>query len=374
MKLILLALALGVLVVVLIVLALKRWTSPRTLARVDASLSTAENARAMGARYASKRPGRALAIGIVEGGNSDVVTVGSAPGGSTINGGTVFELGSVTKAFTGLLLAEMVVRGEVHLDWRLADVLRAAALSAAAADITLLQLATHTSGLPRIPPDLSDGEDKEDPYAHYTRERLLGSLESIEVAPSSTSDYSNYGVGLLGEALAIHSGMGYAELLRQRVLDPLGLSSASVGEPSDELIQGFMGKKPTPPWTLPSLAGAGGLRLSMDDLTSFLRAMISPPNGWRPILDLAWMPHFRDDESGSHVGLCWQIEGKGDDQLIWHNGSTFGATSFVGIRPAADVGVAAVQNQSELMGMLLGNPCAAEAIGRSLLRRNESRP
>jgi CubicO group peptidase (beta-lactamase class C family) len=368
-----------VVVIVLIVIALaivggivwlRQSTSNRSFEDIEPGASMAANVGALAAKFAAKYPERACALGVFDGVQAITDTRGQeAPGGRSASADTEFEIGSVTKAFTGLLLADMVVKEELTLQTTLGELLPEQPLSASVQGVTLLQLSTHTSGLPRLPPDISDGEDKADPYAHYTRERLLASLETLEIAPSATSDYSNYGVGLLGEVLAIHQATTYPELLAERVLIPFDLKSASFKvlgeEKAERLIDGYMSGELTPHWRLPSLAGAGGLRMSMNDLITFLGALRSPPEGWEAACALMWKEHHSDP--AARVGLCWQIAGTLSDPIYWHNGSTFGASSFVAVRPSKDRAVAGLQNMSELLGMMVGNAAAVEVMGWALI-------
>ena len=370
MKIAAIVLVVIVLALVGAVVALRKSTSNQALGDVDPAASIATNVETLTAEFGKSHPDRACVVGVFDGVHKILHARGQeAPGGRIVGSDTEFEIGSATKVFTGLMLADMVVKGEVALQTTLAELLPGVSLSASAQRVTLLQLSTHTSGLPRLPSDLSEGEDKTDPYAHYTRERLLASLETLEVAPSATSQYSNYGVGLLGEALAIHQGTTYPELLAERVLVPFGLESASFkvagAEKPERLTDGYMSGELTPHWSLPSLAGAGGLRMSMDDLLKLLGALRSPPEDWKAACELMWKEHHSD--AGARVGLCWQIAGTLSDPIYWHNGSTFGASSFIAVRPSKSRAVAGLQNMSELVGMMLGNSASVEVMGWALV-------
>ncbi len=351
----------------------RRLTSRKALARIDRAQSWRENAERICARYGKGAPDRALVIGWLEGSERGVCAVGDHPSGGLVDGSTPFEIGSVTKTLTAWLLADAITREELLLDTTLGDVLGRLRLSPSVARITLQELATHTSGLPRLPPGIQKSSDKNDPYAHYNHEDLFASLEEIEVTPTASASYSNYGVGLLGEVLAVHQGTTYRELIESRLFSPMGLRSASIRV--DEVcapvepVQGFMLGKRASHWTMPSLAGAGGVRLSMDDLLTFLSAHLSPPEDRRGLRDRLWKEQHRDPLTT--LGLCWHIDGTPEDPIYWHNGSTYGATCFVAVRPQTNRAVAVLQNQSEMIGMMLGNDSAPDAIGWALIRSDE---
>ncbi len=150
--------------------------------------------------------------------------------GEPVNPDTAFEVGSITKTFTALLFAEMAARGELAysdpIDAHLPAGHRPAVLHGG--PVTLLHLATHTSGLPRLPPGMllnALPAWSTNPYGGYSGEHLLRALARtrIRARPGSRVRYSNYGVGVLGRLLADTAGMGYPQLLNQRVCAPLGL-------------------------------------------------------------------------------------------------------------------------------------------------------
>jgi CubicO group peptidase (beta-lactamase class C family) len=202
------------------------------------------------------------------------------------DGGTVFEIGSITKVFTAALLAEMVGRGEVRLDQPVAELLPPGVRvpSYRGRAITLAHLAEHTAALPRLPGNLwATATDMKDPYHDYQVAHLYEYLggASIGFPPGTGVAYSNLGAGLLGHALALRAGMPFEDLLAERVLRPLGLADTAITLSADQaarLTPGHTGKgEPTPNWDMPSLAGAGALRSTAAEMLTFLRANLDPP-------------------------------------------------------------------------------------------------
>ena len=270
-----------------------------------------------------------------------------------ITADTQFEIGSITKVFTALLLAESERAGKVSRDDPVTKYLKVATDHEGLArleEITLLMLATHTSGLPRLPPGFVPA-DMRDPYADLTQEKLLAALAKSAgtvKAPAEYS-YSNYGAAVLGQALAAAWGQSYAEALRQHVLDPLGLPQTALGVPGAaapaEFAPGHDEKgAPVPHWTCDAIAPAGALRSSAREMARFLQACLglratplaaslaATERPQRPLVGLV----------GS-IGLGWHLTGD-QSPIIWHNGGTGGFRSFIGFEPKAKRGVVVLVN------------------------------
>src|SRR5271155_2047065 len=174
-----------------------------------------------------------IVIGVIEPAGRRVVAYGSLEKGDKrpLDGDTIFEIGSVTKVFTSLLLADMVQRGEVALTDPVAKYLPPGVKmpERSGRQITLQDLATHTSGLPRLPPNLAP-KDPANPYADYTVEPLYQFLSSYQLTRDigSKYEYSNLGGGLLGHVLARRAGLDYEALVRSRICEPLGMKSTAI--------------------------------------------------------------------------------------------------------------------------------------------------
>lgn len=253
-----------------------------------------------------------------------------------------WEIGSVTKLFTSLLLAQMALAGDVRMDTRIPELLPpGTALGAGVAGITLENLACHRAGLPRLPPGLMarsfSRRAMTDPYVDVDAERLVGGLAATTVRGTpgqAPVRYSNYGAGLLGHLLGLAAGVGYEEALTRRVLAPMGLASTSFDD--EGLHQGRYRRKPVTPWHLGAMAGAGGLRSTATDLLSFLEAVRDGSGPLADSIDETLRP--RVDRGRVRVGLGWFVLGSGD--LLMHNGGTLGARTEV--RVEAHTGTAVV--------------------------------
>ncbi len=294
---------------------------------------------------------QAVVAGVVRDG--ETVCRGWAADGPAPDATTLFEIGSVTKVFTGVLLADMHLRGEVSLDDPLSLYLPEPRPAWRHREPTLRELATHQSGLPNTPRTLHRRElahhlgwRESDPWADVTGEdyRRLVTRESPRRAPGTGFRYSSMAVGLLGDALARRAGRTYEELLTERVLQPLGMTSTSVTVPPERahrLLGGHSSRgHPRPP--LADLLPAGGsLRSDAADVTRFLTACLAPPEG--PVgaaLRFAQQHHVRVRKR-FEMGLCWIVlTYRRGLRVVWHNGGTWGFTSFAGFAP--ERGTAAV--------------------------------
>ena len=197
------------------------------------------------------------------------------------NADTVFEIGSITKVFTSLLLADMIERGEVRPDTPVADLLPKTVRvpSRNGRQITLLDLSMQISGLPRIPSNMTPA-DAANPFADYTPQKLYDFLAgyTLKRDPGEQYEYSNLGAGLLGYALALKAGMSYEQLVRRRILEPLGMTNTGITLTADQkarLAQGYnMSVNPAKNWDFDALAGCGALRSTASDMLTFEAAAI----------------------------------------------------------------------------------------------------
>jgi D-alanyl-D-alanine-carboxypeptidase/D-alanyl-D-alanine-endopeptidase len=293
-----------------------------------------------------------IVIGVLDaGGTRRVITIGDAP----YNGRTLFEIGSITKVFTGILLAEMAERGEVRLEQPVAELLPGHVVvpSRNGRQIRLVDLSTHSSGLPRMPDNFNPG-DAGNPYVDYTVARLYDFLRRHELRRhiGVEFEYSNVGVGLLGHALARRAGTSYEALVTARILEPLGMTSTKITlSPADvaRLAPGHNARgRQVPNWDLAeAFAGAGALRSNVDDMLAFLAANLTPPEG--PTLGRAIRSaqtgHFKGAD-GRKGGLGWGLSLlKGERNVLTHAGGTGGYLTFVAVDPERRLGVVVLSNQ-----------------------------
>ena len=254
-----------------------------------------------------------------------------------LNKDSVFEIMSITKVFTALLLADMVHRGEVAFHDPVAQYLPAT-LHQNSTAITLLDLATYTSGLPNMPGNLPpDWWSSPDPMGAYTEAKLYEFLASYvpKYEPGKHYEYANLSFGLLGIALARRAGKTYEQLLIDRVCKPLGLSHTRIDlTPAmrRRVVQGHdLLMKETQLWNWPAMPGAGCVRSTARDLTAFVRA--SMQIGSSPLRHaMKTMTEVRRPTSlaGTSAALGWYITAAGNEQIAWKSGLSAGCSTFIG--------------------------------------------
>ena len=299
-----------------------------------------------------------IVIGVVDSSGVRYFAYGATAvaGGAPVDERTVYEIGSITKVFTGVLLADLAVHGEVGLDDQvrryLPDSVRVPGTDSQ--PITLRLLSAQRSGLPRMPLNFAP-RDPENPYVDYDAARLFAFLDGYRLsrAPGAAYEYSNLGVGLLGVALARQGGTSYEALIRRRVVDPLGMPSTMITLSDDarsRLALGSADGQPAANWDFDALAGAGALRSTAQDMTVFLAAAMGLRH--TPLdsaFHLAAEPQFDAGPGGAmRIGLGWHVrEGEAGSRIVWHNGGTGGYHSWAGYDPARRVGAVVLANSTE---------------------------
>ena len=244
---------------------------------------------------------------------------------------TIFELGSIGKVFTSLLLADMVEKREVALDDPVKKYLPASVRvpSRGGREITLRHLATHASGLPRdsVYVDLSGDIS---PYTGYAPGDLYAFLGGYQLSrePGSQVEYSNVGMGLLGHALELRAGMSYEDLLRRRILEPLGMTNTGVTLSAEQDSRRATGHNPrllpVPTWTGGVIAPAGGVSSTSADMLKFGAAVLDPKSPLKAAFARMTSVKIPLEERDSYQVLGWGMFKYGGNDLLGHSGGTFG--------------------------------------------------
>lgn len=299
---------------------------------------------------------------------------------------TVFEIGSISKTFTGILLAKKIENGELELDDRIAELLPEGwSLSESAREITLRHCTTHTSGIPRLPANLLNfsGVFRNlfggDPYRDYSEEQFRDALATVdlEFEPGTDRSYSNFAVGLLGFVLATQNGTDYETLVTSEICQPLGMQNTVIT--GDEWLHENMPAKyrsalklgpasfalESDEWLLPNhLAGAGGIRSTGRDMMTFLKANMGLiPTSFDAAIRRSHQELFQE-RVGRAMGMNWvrSYEGNISQNIIWHNGGTGGFKTYLGFTEDHQFGVFALSNTAVDVDAL------AEGILKALVR------
>jgi D-alanyl-D-alanine-carboxypeptidase/D-alanyl-D-alanine-endopeptidase len=288
-----------------------------------------------------------LVFGVVDGDNSAVVAFGTLDDGKAPDGDTVYEIGSITKTFTATLLAQAVLAGRVTLDTPVAQLLPGFKIpSRGDKEITLGELGTQHSALPRLPSNLLP-KDGADPYADYDAAKLKAFLAGYELPrdPGADYEYSNLGFGLLGYALAQSEHTSWDALTSEKLLKPLGMTMsgtvlsdamrARLASGHDSLGNAMKN------WDFDAMAGAGAIRSTANDMLRYLKANMGiDPSPLAAAMRLAQAP-LSDVSKTNRIGLAWMTSRTG---IIWHNGQTGGYRSYLGFTADRQHGVVILSN------------------------------
>jgi serine-type D-Ala-D-Ala carboxypeptidase/endopeptidase len=311
-------------------------------------------------RIDKEKQGVGIVVGVIDAKGRRVVAYGSLEKGDNrpLDGDTLFEIGSITKVFTALLLTDMAQRGEVKLHDPIAKYVPDSAKipQRDGRQITLVDLATHTSGLPRMPANFHP-KDPANPFIDYTEEQLYTFLSSYELTRDVGVKfvYSNLGFGLLGQGLARRAGTDYETLVETRICEPLGMKSTRITltpEMEHRFAAGHSADLVTVSrWDLPSLAGAGALRSSTNDLLNFLAATMGYTHTTlAPAMKTMLSIQRPTGQAFIDSALGWAVDTRGGSEIIWKNGGTGGYRTFIGYSPRTGVGIVALSNASTEFG------------------------
>lgn len=317
-------------------------------------------------------------MGIVAGmyreGEARVWGFGETARGSGVvpDGDTVYEIGSISKTFTAVLLADRIGQGSMAEEAPVQQFLPASVQMPVAEGqpITLQHLATHTSGLPRLP-DNMPSRDRLDPYVGYTADGLHAFLRNhrLRRVPGQF-EYSNLGFGLLGHAITLDAGLGYDALVQGRICRPLGMHDTAVAlapQARQRLARPYDAQlREVRNWDLAVLAGAGGLKSTANDLLKYIGAhAVNREGELGRALHLTHARRFTHGD-GKGQGLGWRTSR--DDRIIFHGGSTGGYRAWLAVVPSRALGVVVLANSrdpriytlgDQLLHLLMGRPAPA---------------
>ena len=293
-----------------------------------------------------------IVVGLINDQGSKVISYGKLS--RELDGNTVFEIGSITKVFTALLLVDMVERGEVNLTDPIAKFLPPSVKvpTKDGKEITLLHLATHTSGLPRMPNNFAP-KDEDNPYADYTVEQMYQFLSNYTLTRDigAEYEYSNFGAGLLGHILALKAGTDYETLVLTRICEPLKMNSTRIKlspELQARLTTGHdWAGNAVKNWDILTLAGAGALRSTANDMLKFVATNLELSES---VLSSAMQKtHLAQNQTSMpdlEIGMGWHVLKKHGTEILWHNGGTGGYRSFIGFDKKKRLGVVVLSNSA----------------------------
>ena len=327
-----------------------------TFAQQYSNKELEDKVRALAQPYVDAEVINCAAIGIIDGEDRLTLSVGqfSKKDATKADENTIFEIGSVSKVFTGVLLADAIERGLVTADQPAGDLLpdgikMPVSPKKPEREITLLHLSTHLSGLPRMPSNIENSDFK-NPYVNYGSKEMFEFLDSHELSrkPGIAEEYSNLGVGLLGVLMSRKQKMDYPDLLKSRVTEPLEMSDTSTSVTADKM------KRLAPPndgscnpssnWDFDAMAGAGAIRSTVSDMLKFATAnLAAPENEVGKAIERAFTQQRKPKGLGSSpMGFGWMINPGSETR--WHNGQTAGYHSIMFINRKDNRAVVVLSN------------------------------
>ena len=320
------------------------------------------------APFMEQGKGIGLAVAVISGSNSTVMTFGRASlfSDQPLPSDTLFEIGSITKTFTALALAQEIQRGNLSLDDPIQGLMPAGLqLPKEARPITLKHLTTHTSGFPSLPDNMSYWHGFRrtmaggNPYDDYSEAQFLEAIRTVDLdfKPGTKIEYSNFGMDVLGYLLSAKAGTDYEAYIKREVCEPLGLHDTTVTLTQDQagrFAQGYAWAKrkdavlqvaDSDPWDLPNyLAGSGALRSTVADMLKYLEMNMHPVGSLGGAIRACHSELFHEKD-GFAIGMNWvRSPSKSLGTVIWHNGEMGGASSYLGFTEDGRAGVVILSN------------------------------
>jgi CubicO group peptidase (beta-lactamase class C family) len=326
--------------------------------------------RALLKRRVEARKYIGVVVGVIDGDRQSIISYGTfgANDRRAVGPDTLFEIGSVTKVFTSLLLADAVSTGAAKLEDPVSAYLPAHVKvpTRSGDQVTLLELATHSSGLPSLPINFTP-KDMSNPYLGYTTDALFTGLSKSTFRSATPSwEYSNFGTALLGHGLAHKAGMSFEALVKKKITGPLAMTDTSIQLRPDQKARLAIGHDEelaiTPNWDLPALEGAGAMRSTAADMLKFLQAQLgAPKTALQKAMHVQRTPRRSIGLPTGEQALGWMVRksSDGEGEVLWHNGATGGYRAFLALNPTTNQGVVVLSN--------VGAPGGVNDIGFHLL-------
>lgn len=277
----------------------------------------------------------------------------TAQDGKPVDENTIYEIGSISKVFTGILLAQQILDGDLTIETKVNDLLPDTVQVPVMGEeeITLGHLTDHTSGLPRMPTNFTPANPF-NPYADYSVSQMYAFISSYSPVRKVGAgyEYSNLAQGLLGHLLANNRNLSYEDLMVQSIANPLGMEDTRIvftESMKANLALPHSGGQVVENWDIPTLAGAGAIRSSTTDMARFIAANLGYIK--TPLEEAMILSHqLRHDKAGEmSVGMAWHIKDGAKGDVIWHNGGTGGYRTFAGFVKETGQGVVLLSNSAQ---------------------------
>lgn len=275
------------------------------------------------------------------------------------NNNPIYQIGSVSKLFTAHALSNLVISGDLKLTTTVKEILPFVVFKDTnIANITLLQLANHTSGLPRLPVDIFVGmTDSLQPYQNYTTARLYNFLANYEMvrAPGKSYEYSNLGFGLLGNILDTYltknKNTSLEKYIQKEIFDKAGMKDTGLelsAKQKECEVQPYIENSPTPAWEFDVIKWAGAYYSTSQDLAKYMNQFVTKTLIFdSKVLELSKKITFEANPN-MRMSLGWHITPLGTNTVYWHNGNTYGNSAFIGFTSSGKF-VAVLSNSNRIL-------------------------
>jgi len=295
-----------------------------------------------------------IVVGLIDGDKVEYFSYGKTAleNGTDVDENSVFEIGSISKTFTAIMVAQEILKGNIKMSDPIQKFFPEGVTVPTRNDrvITIKDIATHSSALPRMP-DNFEPSNPGNPYADYTIPLAYEFMSSVELTRDigSQYEYSNFGMGMLGHILELNYNKSFEELLIERIANPLGMTNTRVvftDNMKAHLAKGHANGVEVENWDLPAMAGAGAIRSTATDMVKYLKANMGMTPS--PLYDAMKMTHevaYKNDKQDFSIGMAWHYGL--DDTVVWHNGGTGGYISFAGFLKGTNKGVVVFTNTQE---------------------------
>jgi len=298
-----------------------------------------------------------IVVGLINGDQVNYFNYGKTAlkNGTDVDENSVFEIGSISKTFTTIALADEIVKGTMKLSDPISKYLPKHVKVPTKNEkvITLKDLATHTSGLPRMPSNFRPS-NPENPFADYSVQQMYDFLNTYELTRNigEQYEYSNYGMGLLGHILELHTGLTYDKLIKTKIANVLSMNSTGMiinGDMKNRLAKGHTGNREMPNWSFSTLGGAGGIKSTLSDMVKYMQAnMTNNNNPIHKAMQLSHQMAYQNKAKDFEIGLGWHYDKTANGKrIIWHNGQTYGYHSFAGFIEGTGQGIVVLSNSTD---------------------------
>ncbi len=295
-----------------------------------------------------------IVVGIINKSGTDFYSYGYANEDKSrkVDKHSIFEIGSISKVFTSIILSDMILNDEIQIEDPIEKFLpeKITIPERDGKRITLWNLATHTSGLPRMPNNFHP-KDPMNPYADYTVDNMYDCISAYKLRRDigRKYEYSNLGMGLLGHILSLKAEKEYEELVRERISSKLNMNDTMIKlntNAKNKLAEGHSRGKKVSNWDIPTLEGAGAIRSSAVDMIKFVGANLGiDKTELDKTLNFSHKEQF-DISRNMKIALAWHINIDGQKEIIWHNGGTGGYRSFCGFSKNENIGIVVLTNSN----------------------------